>query len=152
MTKQPLILKSGEGETVHAIGAKVTFLCQGRGDWSLVHLRAPLRGGPPAHEHDFDEAYYVLSGSIRMTVGGEELLLDAGDFIHVPGGTIHGFQGASDPPAQLLIFQAPGDAGDFFRDVAREVTNIPADLPRIPEIGARHGIRFPASSCHAPKP
>jgi mannose-6-phosphate isomerase-like protein (cupin superfamily) len=150
MSLQPLIVKRGTGETLNALGANITFLCQAADAWSLMHLSAPRDVGPPPHEHDFAEAYYVLAGSLRLTVGDQEVVLEAGDFVHVPGGTVHGFRGASDVETQLLIFQAPGDAGDFFRDVAREVTNIPADLRNVPAIGARHGIRFPPSACHNP--
>jgi mannose-6-phosphate isomerase-like protein (cupin superfamily) len=148
--QQPQILKRGDGETLRALGSEITFLCQVADTWSLMHLSAPLHIGPPPHAHDFAEAYYILSGSLELNLGGERLVLEAGDFVHVPGGVFHGFKGASETPAQLLIFQSPADAGEFFRAVAKEVTNIPADLPRVPEIGARYGIRFAPSTCHTP--
>ena len=62
--------------------------------------------------------------------------IDCGDFEHA-------FQSAtSNPPARMLIFDAPAHAGDFFRDVDREVKEMPRDAVKMPEIGARHGIRF----------
>jgi quercetin dioxygenase-like cupin family protein len=147
MNKQPLVLKRGDGETLEALGSRITFLSRAPGAWSLMQVTAPPDVGPPPHEHDFDEAYFLLSGSLRFTVAGEELALGAGDFVHVPGGVAHGFKGGSDGVAQLLIFQAPGDADEFFRAVARELTNMPADMRRVPEIAARHGIRMTPSSC-----
>jgi quercetin dioxygenase-like cupin family protein len=146
---KPLVVKRGDAETLRALGTEMQFLCA-TDAWSLMHTSAPRDIGPPPHEHDFAEAYYILSGSLRVTLDGSDTVLGAGDFLHIPGGTIHGFKGASEAPAQILIFQAPGDINDFFRDLAREVTKMPADLPRVPEIGARYGIRFAPSSCHAP--
>lgn len=152
MTTQSNILEHGAGETIQVMGATMRFLCQAAEAWSLMHVTAPQRVGPPPHEHDFEEAYYILSGAVRLTVDGVESVLGAGDFVRIPGGRVHGFRGESAEPAQMLVFQTPADAGDFFREVAREVTRIPQDLQRIPEIGARHGVRFPPADCHAPRP
>jgi hypothetical protein len=46
-----------------------------------------------------------------------------------------------------LVLQSPGDADDFFRACAREITNMPADIPRVPEVAARYGIRMPPIVC-----
>lgn len=150
-TAQPLIVKRGKAETLRVMGTEMSFLFRDADAWSLTLCSAPRDVGPPPHEHAFGEAYYILSGALRLTVGDEEVVVEAGDFVNIPGGTRHGFAGASDEVTQMLIFQAPGDASEFFREVAREITRIPADLPRVPEIAARHGIRFLPSKCHAPR-
>ncbi len=64
------------------------------------------------------------------------------DFAYAPGGTLHAFRGVSDTPAHMLIFDAPAHAAAFFKDVDREVTDLPRDLAKVAEIGARHQIRF----------
>ena len=150
MNQNPLVVKRSEGETIQSLGSQITFLRREVGDWSLMQVSVPRGIGAPPHDHDFDESYYMLSGGLRVTLGGEELVLAAGDFVHVPGGTVHGFKGTSDAPAQLLILQSHGDADDFFRACAREITKIPADLVRMPELAARHGIRVAPSSCNTP--
>ncbi len=66
----------------------------------------------------------------------------AGDFLYAPGGVLHGFQGMSEQPARLLIFDAPAAAEAFFRDVEREVRELPADLAKVPAIGDRHDLHF----------
>jgi len=140
--KQPFVVKRGEGETIKALGSEITFLCREPGAWSLTQVSVPRDVGAPPHDHDFAESYYVLSGSLWLTVSGQEVVLGAGEFIHIPGGTIHSFKGTSDAATQMLILQAPGDADEFFRACAREIKNIPADLARMPELGARYGIRI----------
>jgi quercetin dioxygenase-like cupin family protein len=140
--KQPLVVKRGEEETIKALGSEITFLCREPGAWSLTRVSVPRDIGAPPHDHDFDESYYLLSGSLRLTVVGKEVELGAGEFIHIPGGTVHGFTGTSDVPTQMLILQSPGDADEFFRACAREIRKIPEDLARMPELGARYGIRM----------
>jgi quercetin dioxygenase-like cupin family protein len=145
--KQARVVKCGEGETIKALGSEITFLHREAGAWSLMQMSAPRGRGAPPHEHDFSESYYVLSGSLALTLGGQEVALGAGEFVHIPGGTVHGFKGTSDAPTQFLVLQSPGDADEFFRACARELTKLPADLARVPEIGERYGIRVAPSAC-----
>lgn len=42
----------------------------------------------------------------------------------------------------LLIFDAPAHAGNFFKRVDREVKELPRDLHKVLDIGEETGIRF----------
>jgi hypothetical protein len=46
----------------------------------------------------------------------------------------------------MLIFDAPAHAEAFFRELHREVSEAPRDLPKLPAIGARHGVLFASLS------
>lgn len=145
MDKETVVVPQGGAETLDVMGAKVSFLCpaQATGNaWSLIEVRTPKGSGPPPHEHPWDEAYYVLEGSARFQVGDRHLEVHQGDFLYAPAGTVHAFQGASEQPARLLIFDAPAAAEAFFRDAAAEIRELPRDLHKVPEIGARHRLRF----------
>jgi quercetin dioxygenase-like cupin family protein len=83
----------------------------------------------------------VVEGEVRFSLDGNEKVLKAGDFIYVPGSKPHGFQGASEKAARMIIFDTPAHAESFFREVDREV-NAPADLAKVPAIGDRHQIHF----------
>jgi quercetin dioxygenase-like cupin family protein len=107
-----------------------------------MEVAAPRDAGPPPHSHSWDEGFYVLDGELRVSLYGREQILSAGDFLYIPGGTLHGFAGASDVATRVLIFAAPPHADDFFRDAHREVRELPRDLEKVPEIGERHGIHF----------
>jgi mannose-6-phosphate isomerase-like protein (cupin superfamily) len=142
--KQPFVRKQGEGEVLSVLGSALEFICGGErtgSAWSLIECRAPRDVGPPPHHHAWDEAYYVLAGQIRFSLDGRELIIAAGDFVYVPGGTVHAFAGATDD-ARLLIFDAPAHAEAFFRETSREVRELPRDVPKVPAIGERHGIHF----------
>ena len=144
MAKQLVVMKQGEGERLAVMGAEVKFLCAAdRTDraWSLMEVVLPADAGPPPHHHPWDEAYYVVEGEVLFSLDGREQLVRGGDFLYAPGGTVHGFKGASGRPARILIFDAPAHAESFFREVDREVKG-PADMAKVPQIGHRHQIEF----------
>ena len=145
MAKELVVTKRDEGEELTALGAQVRFLCPAdKTDraWSLMEVVLPKRAGPPPHHHSWDEAYYVVEGEVEFNLAGKPQTVKAGDFIYAPGGTPHGFQGASDKPARIIIFDAPAHAEGFFREVDREVKEMPRDLPKVLQIGDRHQIHF----------
>jgi quercetin dioxygenase-like cupin family protein len=139
------IVKAGDRPALNILGMPLTMLCEARetgGSWSLFEEEVPLGMGPPPHRHDWDEAYYILDGEIDFEVDGEPVRSSKGDFNYLPRNTVHGFKGASDPPARVLIFAAPAHGSEFFRELNEEVHNLPEDGAKIPEIGERHGIHF----------
>ena len=145
MARHPFTMKQNEGEKLRVLGTEVRFLCPAEKTektWSLLEAVLPFDAGPPPHDHPWDEAYYVVEGEVRFQVGEKEQLVKAGDFVYAPGGTVHAFKGASQQPARVLVFDAPAAAEAFFRDVDREVKQMPADLAKVPEIGARHRLRI----------
>jgi quercetin dioxygenase-like cupin family protein len=141
MSNGVTIKKRGELSPLHVMGSEIRFLCNADA-WSFMECTVPRDVGPPPHHHAWDEAYYVAEGSVKFTLDGREVVLGAGEFMHIPANVVHGFHGASDHPARLLIFDAPAHAEGFFVDAAREVRTIPQDLPKVPAIGERHGIHF----------
>ena len=145
MAKQAMAMRKGEAKLLNVMGAEVRFLCES-GDtgnaWSIMEGTLPKDSGPPPHDHPWDEAYYILEGDVRFVIDGKPQMYHAGDFVYAPAGTLHGFQGASDKPARVLILDVPAHTEGFFKDCDREVRSLPADLRKVPEIGLRHQIRF----------
>ena len=139
------MVKAGERAPLNVLGMPLRFLCDARetgGNWSLFEEEVPLGMGPPPHRHDWDEAYYVLEGEIEFQIDGQPVKSTAGDFNYLPRNTVHGFKGASQSPARVLIFAAPAHGSEFFEEVNSEVRSLPEDLAKIPDIGRRHGITF----------
>jgi quercetin dioxygenase-like cupin family protein len=145
MSKQMAVVKHGDAEELNAMGAAIRFLCgaeKTEGGWSLMEVELPERAGPPPHDHPWDEAYYVVAGEVRFHLEGREQVFKSGDFIYAPAGTVHGFQGASAKPARVIIFDTPAHTEGFFRDLDREVKEMPRDLGKALAIGQRHQITF----------
>ena len=139
------IVKAGERKPLYVLGMPLTMLCEASetgGNWSLFEEEVPLGMGPPAHRHDWDEAYYILDGEIEFRIEGEAVRSRRGDFNYLPRGTIHGFKGASGTPARVLIFASPAHGSEFFQEISEQVRTAPEDLAKIPAIGRRHGIEF----------
>lgn len=140
-----MTVRRNDGEILEVLGMPLRFLCDAQdtgGAWSLMEEDIPTGHGPPPHRHDWDEAYYVVSGALDFLVDGRPVRIEAGDFLYLPRNTVHAFKGGSDAPARILIFATPAHSSAFFKDVHREVRAIPGDLAKIPEIGRRHGIEF----------
>lgn len=138
-------VRAGERDPLHVLGMPLRFLCDARetdGAWSLFEEDIPLGMGPPPHRHPWDEAYYVLTGEVDFHIDGEQVRIRAGDFTRLPANTIHGFKGASEDSARVLIFASPGHSSEFFEDLNNEVISVPEDLHKVPEIGRRHQIEM----------
>jgi mannose-6-phosphate isomerase-like protein (cupin superfamily) len=139
------IVKAGQRKPLNVLGMPLTLLCEAsetNGDWSLFEEEVPLGMGPPAHRHDWDEAYYILDGQVNFTIDEAAVTSSRGDFNYLPRGTVHGFKGASETPARVLIFAAPAHGSEFFHEISKQVRSVPEDLAKIPGIGQRHGIEF----------
>lgn len=139
------IVKAGDRAPLNVLGMPLRMLCEAKetgGAWSLFEEEVSFGMGPPAHRHDWDEAYYILKGEVDFDIDGEPVRSAAGDFNYLPRNTVHGFKGASAEPARVLIFAAPAHGSEFFRELNEEVRSLPEDGPKIPGIGARHGIHF----------
>lgn len=106
--RKPLILASGEGEALWGVGALSTIKAsadQTAGAYSIVEDLAPRGEGAPPHLHRADdEAFYVLDGQVTFFIGDNPPIQGtSGAFIHVPGGTVHGFEVTSDTARYLII-------------------------------------------------
>jgi quercetin dioxygenase-like cupin family protein len=144
------IIKAGDRKPLNVLGMPMTMLCESHetgGNWSLFEEEVPLGMGPPPHRHDWDEAYYILDGEVDFQIDDEPVRSRRGDFNYLPRGTVHGFKGASEAPARVLIFAAPAHGSQFFHELNDEIRQLPQDGSKIPGIGERHGIEFmPARS------
>ena len=88
-----------------------------RGHGSIVEIHSgPSFPGPPLHVHDFDEAFYVLSGELTFRVEDDLFTKRAGALAFVPRGLRHTLANRSGAPASYLLVCTP--AG-FERSFAR---------------------------------
>ncbi|MEU6609571.1 cupin domain-containing protein [Streptomyces shenzhenensis] len=78
----------------------------------------PHTPGPPQHRHaQHDEGFYVLSGSVRFTVGQTDYDAGVGTWVMVPPGAPHTFANVSDEPAAMLNTFTPDLYVQYFRDL-----------------------------------
>jgi mannose-6-phosphate isomerase-like protein (cupin superfamily) len=79
---------------------------------------APHTPGPPQHRHaQHDEGFYIVSGTVRFTVGQKRYDAVAGTFVMVPPGAPHTFANPGDQPAVMLSTFTPDLYVQYFRDL-----------------------------------
>lgn len=108
--------RSDEPPDYETAGVSYHYLANQRdtaGDYGLYRVDiAPAGGGPPAHFHRaMSEAFFVLSGTMKLYDGTEWADGHQGDFLYVPPGGVHGFRNEADEPASILMLFAPGAPG-----------------------------------------
>jgi quercetin dioxygenase-like cupin family protein len=64
----------------------------------------------PAHFHKrHAETFYVISGQVEWTVGGETHVLNAGDAVHIPQNTVHKVRVVGGKEMHSLMIYESGD-------------------------------------------
>jgi quercetin dioxygenase-like cupin family protein len=72
---------------------------------------------PPPHVHrDHDEAFYIVEGSFRFTLGQDTVEALQGALVLVPRGTRHGF--SVEPGSRAMLFTIPAGLAGFFRELS----------------------------------
>ena len=114
---------------------------------------APHTAGPPQHRHArHDEGFYVVSGTVRFTIGEQSFDAPARTLVMVPPGAPHTFANPGDEPAVILNTFTPDLYVQYFRDLRDMAaaasrrrpeqisTSWPATLPSPPGIRDRHHV------------
>ena len=71
-----------------APGVEMRSLCHGART-HIVEFRLAAGHELPAHSHPHEQTGYLVSGRIRLRIGGDARDLDPGDSWSVPGGVEH---------------------------------------------------------------
>lgn len=78
----------------------------------------PHTDGPLQHRHaQHDEGFYVISGTVRFTVGRTSHDATAGTLVMIPPGAPHTFANPGDEPAVVLNTFTPDLYVNYFRDL-----------------------------------
>ncbi len=118
-----VILLPGEGERIGAGNSTAVMKATAEttaGAFSMSEGTFPagMKGPPPhAHRHTTD-TFYVLEGTLHLTVGEREIDAPAGSYILVPPGIVHTFANTSDQPVRFLNINSPGGWENYLRDLA----------------------------------
>jgi len=119
-----------------------------------VRRLAPGQASGLYHRESAQEAYLVLRGSAIAIIEGQERLVRAGDFVHLPAGTAHAIVGAGDVPCVVLMIGARPDelTGEYPDSAAAQnhgaASSVPTDDPAVayagvaPPLPARLDLRL----------
>jgi quercetin dioxygenase-like cupin family protein len=119
--------------TRYYMGGYWVFLATGRetgGKFALIEMNMRKGLEPPQHTHTFeDESFHLLEGEVQFTVNGEEHLLRAGEFLHIPKGVTHSLKLQTDT-AKVITHLAPAGLENFFMELSRPADQM--DYPPLP--------------------
>ncbi len=115
------------------------------GHFTMFEYLIPVNARVPvAHSHEaFDETIYGLDGATAVTLEGRKVLVEHGDVLFIPRGSVHVLENLAAVDARGLCVITPGLLGpEFFREVA-EILNVggPQNIERIAVVMRRHGLR-----------
>ena len=116
------VVGPGDGETILLGATRMRVLEDGSHTGHRLGMAesvlAPHTPGPPQHRHArHDEGFYVISGTVRFTVGDEDIDATAGTLVMVPPGAPHTFANTTGEPARMLSTFTPDLYVQYFRDL-----------------------------------
>jgi len=147
------IRRSGTADVVFwGLGDGVTILASGKetnGAFAQVEgLLAPGGEAPPHIHHREDETFYVLEGSVELRLGEVTYVVEPGDYIQVPRGTVHSLRNVGEHTARALVTFVPAGLEGFFAEVYQPVAGRTAlPLPPPPDLMDRMRQAAPRYGC-----
>ncbi|MEU8724778.1 cupin domain-containing protein [Streptomyces antimycoticus] len=116
------VVGPGDGETIVLGTTRLRILEDGSNTGHRLGLAesvlAPHTPGPPQHRHaQHDEGFYIISGTVRFTVGEQDYDATAGTLVMVPPGAPHTFANTTGQPAVMLSTFTPDLYVRYFRDL-----------------------------------
>jgi mannose-6-phosphate isomerase-like protein (cupin superfamily) len=111
--RSPVHRRPGVGRTYAMGPVKAVFKADGdetRGRYSISEWWLdPYTRGPGPHEHEEDDVFYVIEGTMSFFVGGKWIDAPKGSLVIAPGGTPHDFENRTAKRAGALNVSVPGD-------------------------------------------
>jgi quercetin dioxygenase-like cupin family protein len=132
------------GRPLSVVGTRVTILASnaetGGGEFTLQEGDSGT--GPPPHSHPWDEAFFVLEGSVEFGLGEDSVEVGPGTLVHIPAGTTHAFRYGPNGGKMFEVAGQGSTAAALFTEFDRELPPGPPDIERVVEILDRHGAKL----------
>jgi quercetin dioxygenase-like cupin family protein len=141
---EPGIIWREDAESIRPFGVEMKVMmaaAQTGGTCSVLIGELKPGEGPPPHLHrDFDEYFFVLDGTISLTVDGKESTIVPGNLVFTPRGAVHSFKNIGPSTASMLEWTVPGGNEPYFRAVSEMGVNI--DPKRLADINQQFATEF----------
>ncbi len=121
MSKEGMILKPGEAQSVSLRGNQLEFLITGERSKRCTVYEYAVQPGFNAglHYHTkFEEMFYVIVGELSLRVGDQVARGGPGTFVFVPPGIAHAISNPGPEIARLLMINTPPGYERYFEKVA----------------------------------
>jgi quercetin dioxygenase-like cupin family protein len=115
-TDAPPLVRRGTDIEYEAVGAadgmqKGVLVGPDQGAPTLALRRFVLEPGAtvPKHTNEIEHEQYVLEGEYVVGLDDEEYVVEAGDSLHIPAGTVHWYRNERDEPGAFICAVPNGD-------------------------------------------
>jgi len=118
------IFEDGEGEVYGAGAGRTRFLAQAPTEPIAITDTTipPAFKGPVPHRHTtMYDIFYVLDGTLELTVGSETRKLDAHAFALIPPGVVHTFSNPGSTPVRFLNIHDPAGMEQYVKEVGKRM-------------------------------
>jgi mannose-6-phosphate isomerase-like protein (cupin superfamily) len=120
--RAPIHVPPNEGRAFHMGSVQAVFKAdcdETRGRYAISEWWLdPYTRGPGAHEHEEDDVFFVIEGTMSFFVGGKWLDAPKGSLVIAPGGTPHDFENRTGKRAGALNVSVPGDFEPHMQGIA----------------------------------
>ncbi|MFC8662260.1 cupin domain-containing protein [Streptomyces sp. NPDC057199] len=140
------LLPSREGQQIGAIGLGITTKTDGtstRDAYSLFEYAIPPEtNGPPPHLHTReDESFICLAGRLEVHLGGEDFILEHGDYLFLPRDVVHAFRNPYKDESRVISVVSPAGLERYYQALA-DMPQGPKDIAVMQKIMAGFGIEL----------
>lgn len=140
------LLPSREGQSIAAIGLGITMKTNGKSTsdaYSLFEYAIPPEtDGPPPHvHHREDESFVCLTGRLDVHLGGEDFVLEQGDYLFLPRDVVHAFRNPYREESRVISVVSPAGLERYYQALA-ELPPGPKDISLIKGVMAEFGIEL----------
>ncbi len=136
---EPVLIRPGEGELVTDTGRRwLHILCDLPQLCAVLIRHASGEPGPELHVHrEHADCFYVLEGTLVVTLGPDEHRLRPGSFALAPANVIHTFRNGGDDDLLIFNLHAPGGGFAGMLRGARDGVPVAWDSFEAPADGGR---------------
>ncbi|MEU6402213.1 cupin domain-containing protein [Streptomyces sp. NPDC046985] len=115
----PTLVLSGEGDYRYADGVVYNIKAAGlaaANAYTVIEISLTPGSNLPTHRHArYEEAFYVLEGTVMVMLDGETFEAPTGALVLVPWGVRHRIQNSSDKVVRLFNLTVPGGIEEYYR-------------------------------------
>ena len=143
---QPRITSLDQAASIKPFGIDMKLMLGGEhtgGTFSAVVAEVKPGEGPPPHMHlDREEYFYVLEGTYKLSMAGNETTIGPNTLVFVPRNTVHAFSNIASTSGRVLEWTIPGNNGDYFQAVDKMQTEGGFDREKFAAINKEFATDF----------
>jgi quercetin dioxygenase-like cupin family protein len=145
-TKSTVLQPPDQADVLAAAGGTIAVRLrseQTAGNLAVIEMEIPGgMDGLPLHTHpQFDEAFYLIAGSLTFRAGEQVMTAEPGALVYIPGEVAHTFAEMTGCPARVLLWVTPAGHERYFEAMQKALASGETLSPTFfSELMREHGI------------